>query len=148
MKIYRIRKKSFLLAEILLAMFLIAVCALPLVKGPIVIFRKEIENIEKIEEQRIANLAFFEIKKILYEQKIPWSELGTEGKNIKRYLKEASYNLPITRGEKKVKIHYRIFPLLPQKDPDKKPHRYLAINIYFNDAQKEYAQYQIYAKKA
>jgi len=146
MKIYSFRKKSFLLAEILLTLFLIAVCALPLVKGPIIIFRKELQSIEQIERQRLANLAFFNIKKKLYKKEIPWKELEKEGGKIRRYLYDEDLSIAHLK-KKKIKIHYRIYPILPKIEPEKSSHRLLEIPIYFDKAKQTDIKYQVYAKK-
>jgi len=147
MKIQRMKKRPFLLAEILLAVFLIAVCALPLVKGPIVIYRKELENMEKIQKQRLATLAFFEIKKKLYEQQIPWKELTKEKAQTRHFIFEKEISLGSVR-EEKVKIYCRFYPVLPEKNPDESSHRLLEIPIYFDDAKQTDIKYLVYVKKS
>lgn len=108
------KKRTFLLLEILIALFLIAVCAIPLVMQPLTAYRREMGQLLIIEKERLADWTFSEVKEKFLNQEIPWAKIppksefsemfslplgqitipGAQAKEIKR-----SYQLKCT-GEK------------------------------------------------
>jgi hypothetical protein len=69
------KKKSFLLLEVLIALTLVTISALPLVKEPLHLFKAEFKAFEELEQERLANLAFVEVKEAFYNHKIPWEKI-------------------------------------------------------------------------
>lgn len=65
-------RRPYLLFELLIALSIVSLCIVPLVRTPFAAFKKEIESLEKIELQRIAELTFAEVKEQLYKNEIPW----------------------------------------------------------------------------
>lgn len=65
-----------MLLEMLIAIGLIA-CALPLATGSFSCVKREIEVLREIELQRLADLAFADVKAKLYRQEIPWDAVAT-----------------------------------------------------------------------
>jgi hypothetical protein len=69
------KKRSFLLLELLIAIFLLGTCALPLVQVPMGAMRETIKSCYRLQLQRIADLAFADIKTRLYQHEIEWKQL-------------------------------------------------------------------------
>jgi len=82
------KKRSFLLFEILIAFLLVALCAVPLVSQPLKMFRSEIKFFEQLERERLADWTFSEIKEILLKNEIPWEKIPAKGG------KTPSFSLP------------------------------------------------------
>ena len=74
-----VKKKSFLLLEILIGLVLIELIAIPLLKKPITAYRAEIRFFEDAEGERLADIAFLEIKEKLITNAIPWEALPGPG---------------------------------------------------------------------
>ena len=80
---HHIRKKSFHLLELLVALMLVAICFYPLLKPHVSICKIEYERLEKMELQRISREAFVMFKEKLYENKIfSWKELNNQGELV------------------------------------------------------------------
>jgi hypothetical protein len=109
------RKRNFLLLEVLIALSLLTICLVPLVKQPLKLYKKEIEHLEDLELERVADWTFMEVKEMFLKGEISWNRLpdhiwgetqafalsptqiqipGCQPKTFKR-----SFTL-ITRGEK------------------------------------------------
>lgn len=56
------RKRPFVLLEVLIALTLAMLCAIPLLTKPIRLYRSELKFIEEAERERIAEQTFVEIK--------------------------------------------------------------------------------------
>jgi len=69
------KKRPFLLLEILIAFFLISLCIVPLVKKPLALYRSELKQLEEIEKERLADWTFSEVKEILLKNEIPWAKI-------------------------------------------------------------------------
>ena len=67
--------RSFLLLEMMIAIFLVTVSISPFLKSTFTYFRSELKQLELIEAQRIAELSFFEIKQKLYQNEIAWDDI-------------------------------------------------------------------------
>lgn len=74
------KKKPFLLLEVLIAFLLVALCAVPLVRQPLKLYRAEMESLEQLEKERLADWTFSEIKELLYKNEIPWEKVPAKGK--------------------------------------------------------------------
>ena len=69
------KKQPFLLLEILVAIFIVCLCLIPLIQNPIQSYRAEIDLLEEMEKERLADLTFVEIKEMLLKNAIPWEKL-------------------------------------------------------------------------
>lgn len=77
-----IRKKAnILLLEILVALAIVSMCAIPIARQPIRYFKMSIKAIHKMESERIAELSCLEIKEKLYNNEISWDRLPKGRKN-------------------------------------------------------------------
>lgn len=74
------KKRPFLLLEILIAFTLVTICAIPLVKQPLKLYKGEIEYLKKMEQERLADWTFTEIEELLLKNAIPWEEIP--GKDV------------------------------------------------------------------
>jgi len=73
------KKKPFLLLEVLLALTLVILCAVPLVRQPLKLYKNEMAYLEKMERERLADWTFTEIKEILLKNGIPWEKIPSKG---------------------------------------------------------------------
>ncbi|MBI5272373.1 MAG: hypothetical protein HY861_00120 [Chlamydiia bacterium] len=71
------KKQPFVLFEILIALTLVILCAVPLALKPIQLYRSEMRFFEELEGERLADLTFSEIKESLLRNEIPWKDLPT-----------------------------------------------------------------------
>jgi hypothetical protein len=73
------QKRPYLLLELMIAFSLLSICALPLVRNPLSLLRKQINAIEDAEIAREAHFAFAEFKARLYQNKdtgITWEQVS------------------------------------------------------------------------
>jgi hypothetical protein len=78
-----IRKRSFLLFELLVSLALVLLCLFPLIKPHASMRKAASKQMEQMQMQRVAQTAFCTLKQMLYENKEhTWGDLmhGTEGK--------------------------------------------------------------------
>lgn len=68
------KKEPFLLLEILIAFFLVTLCIVPLVKQPLQLYKSELERLEEMERERLADWTFTEVKEMLIKNEIPWAK--------------------------------------------------------------------------
>lgn len=73
------KKRTFLLLEILIAFLLVTACAIPLVHQPLKLYKKEMNYLVKMEQERLADWTFTEIKEILLKNEIPWEKIPAKG---------------------------------------------------------------------
>jgi len=73
------KKRTFLLLEILIAFLLVALCAVPLVSQPLKLYRSEIQFLERLERERLADWTFSEIKELFLKNEIPWTKIPPKG---------------------------------------------------------------------
>lgn len=66
------RRKTYLLFELLIAASLLALCAVPLIRNPMHMAREEVAAFERIELERVSELAFAKVLEKLYSNEIPW----------------------------------------------------------------------------
>jgi len=70
-----IRRKSYLLLEVLISLGLVLLCLFPLVKPLVHIRLQTTLALEETRLERLASLAFIEVKQRLYEHQYSWDEL-------------------------------------------------------------------------
>jgi hypothetical protein len=63
--------------ELIIGIFLIGACALPLARISSKAVREEIKSIYRMDFQRLGDLAFAQFKAKLYKQEIPWDALAS-----------------------------------------------------------------------
>ncbi|PIS02318.1 MAG: hypothetical protein COT85_06005 [Chlamydiae bacterium CG10_big_fil_rev_8_21_14_0_10_42_34] len=128
------KKRSFLLLEVLFAFTLVIVCAVPLVKQPLKLYRSELEYLEKMELERLADWTFTEIKESLLKNEILWEKIPT--KNEKSALFPLSAKTIEIPGSKNKQIKRQFFLKCRGEKRGKKDeiYRQLGICIYLNES--------------
>jgi len=118
------KKRPFALLEILIALSLIALCAVPLIRQPIKNHQGEMEQIKRVEGSRIATLTFVEIKEKFLKNEFRWAQIpALKIKTSPFSLPEASTPLfPITRK-------YTLETLKEKHEKDGRIYRLLAIHL-------------------
>jgi hypothetical protein len=61
--------------EFMIALFLVATCALPLSQLPMQAVQEEYKSAYRMQTQRLADLAFSQIKEQLYREEIAWQDI-------------------------------------------------------------------------
>ncbi len=73
------KKRPYLLLELVIAFFLLSICALPLVRNPLQLLKQQYDAIERAELARLAAVDFADLKAVLNKSKktgnIPWDQL-------------------------------------------------------------------------
>lgn len=89
------KKKTFLLLELLIGLFLISTCALPLVRLPMQTLQEELKSAWRIQMHHCADLTFAQIKEKVYTKQIDWDTLSAPRAAKAKILEdEATYSLP------------------------------------------------------
>jgi hypothetical protein len=124
-------KKPFLLLEILIALMLVILCALPLIIQPFRLHQTEMKLFEEIEGERLADYTFSEIKETLLKNKIAWKDLpSSKNPSISYPLTPITFQIP-GHSPKSVK---RFFTLHYQKEKEglqKEIYRIFNVDILF-----------------
>lgn len=100
-----IRKRPFLLFEILAAIALVALCLVPLLRPHILMRGAKLRAMEEVQLETIAQTAFCDFKEMLFENKEhTWEELVTQAEgDLKR-----SYTLiTALKQRREVRGHYK-----------------------------------------
>lgn len=63
--------------ELMIALFLVGLCALPLAQFPTRAAKEEYNSAYRMQAQRLADLAFAEVKEKLYRQEISWKTISS-----------------------------------------------------------------------
>lgn len=58
--------------EVLIALSLVTLCIIPLVSQPLRIIKAELQKLQLMEKERLADLAFCEVKEMFLKGEIPW----------------------------------------------------------------------------
>ena len=89
------KKRTFILLELLIACTLLALCAAPLMRKPIELYQMQVRTLEEVEKQRLADRAFAETKVHLLTNKIAWDKLPSKTAKVKtRSLPPAIMQIP------------------------------------------------------
>lgn len=72
------KKRPFILLELLIAISLVSLAASPLLSRPLLYLRKELKSLQEIELQWLSSRAILETKALLCQNEIPWSVLSEE----------------------------------------------------------------------
>lgn len=79
-KIDNIVKRPFLLLELMIALSLVGMCVLPLAQVPRRAIEENLKRAYRLQTQRLADLAFADIKEKLYKEEISWKEVSSSQK--------------------------------------------------------------------
>jgi hypothetical protein len=131
------KKKPFLLLEILIAFFLVSLCIVPLVRQPLSLYQSELKRLEEMEKERLADWSFTEVKERLLKNEIPWEKIPAKSETSGPFsLPDALIQLPGCAS----KIIKRTFILTGRgQKPGKDEAEYRQLGIYIYLGKDKYA---------
>jgi hypothetical protein len=89
------KKRPFVLLEILIAFTLLTLCIVPLMRKPVELYRTQMTALQEVERQRLADLAFADVKVLLLNNGIRWEELPKKKDPKKEFpLSPATIQIP------------------------------------------------------
>ncbi len=92
------KKKPFLLLEVLISFLFVFICIIPLIKNPLQFYRTELGNLEKMEKDRLADWTFSEVKEMLLKNEISWDAIPHKWqKSVEFRLPDGKIYLPNCR---------------------------------------------------
>lgn len=95
------RQYSFLMLELMIALFLVGTFALPLAQFPMRAMREEFKSAHRMQAQRLADLSFSDFKESLHREEIPWKDLTSpKSKKTKLPSKEMVVSFDSLREKK------------------------------------------------
>ncbi|MBS0620735.1 MAG: hypothetical protein JSS61_04680 [Verrucomicrobia bacterium] len=124
------KKRAFLLLELLIGIFLIGLCAAPLARLPLRALREEIKSCYRLQLSRLADVQCAEIQAQLLRNEIPWEEIST------RYHSRKARDLPPVRvslgalGKMQFNCKYELYST-GKVDPDGTELRLTTLKISF-----------------
>jgi hypothetical protein len=128
------KKRSFILLEILIALVLVALCAIPLIVKPIRTYRFEMKALEEMEGERLADWTFSEIKEEMLKNKIPWEKLPSYHETSGPFsLDPGSIQVP-GRKAKKIERSFTLFGKGEKEGIEGQTYRMIYVKIEFDPA--------------
>ncbi|OGN63741.1 MAG: hypothetical protein A3E80_01625 [Chlamydiae bacterium RIFCSPHIGHO2_12_FULL_49_9] len=128
------KKRPFVLLEVLLALFLVMIAIIPLVRQPFMLYRSEILLLEEMERERLADWTFSEIREQFLKGQIPWKKLPAKGEISSPFsLPKGSIHLP-GLASKEVERSFTLRCIGEKKGTQGETYRSLNIAIEFNPA--------------
>ncbi len=126
------KKRPYLLLEVVIAMALVALCAIPLLRPLFAAARRDATHIHTLNTQFRAEQAFTEVRDLLYDNTIPWNALR-KGTDYTGTLDDCTYTISeITKFRKRTNT-----------GRDGATYRLLAITIHLDQDYK----YQLFAER-
>jgi type II secretory pathway pseudopilin PulG len=140
------KRRNFLLLEVLIALALVALFAPLLMRLPLGQYKAQVRQLETYEQQRLADLAFSEIKEQLLKQSIPWKALPAKGTKSRRMpLPPGSIRLPHFPA----KSLNRSFTLkcIGEKQGRSGVYRMYRVDVYVGNGDAPFADYRILVQR-
>lgn len=132
------KKRTFLLLEILIAFLLVALCIVPIIKQPLQLFKKEMEKLEEMEKERLADWSFSEVKELFLKNEIPWGKIPKEGEKAGPFfLPDVKIQLPGCKP-KAIRRKFMIQGKGKKEGSQGEDFRQLYIRISFNEEKQTY----------
>lgn len=126
------KKRSFLLLEILIAFSLVTICIIPLVRQPLKLYKEEMECLEKMEMERLADWTFTEVKEILLKKEIPWEKIPAKSQYTEHFpLPPSTIQIPGC-ATKKVERSFQFSGRGEKKGADNAVIRQLGVYVFLN----------------
>lgn len=140
------KKKSFLLIEVLIALFLVILIGIPLLTKPIFMYRSEMATLEKMEEERLSVCTFVEVEEMLFNRKIGWEKLPRHGEMRHFDLPPGFIKLP-GAGAKVITRSFTLECMQEKEVEETKEHsRLLKVKIFFGSQKKTPYEYSLIAR--
>ena len=125
------KKRPFVLFEVMIALVLLMLCAIPLLTKPIELYRSEMRLLEEGEGERLADWTFSEIKERLLNQQIPWEKLPKQGETTKPFpLKSALIYVP-SRAPKQIERTFTLYGKGEKEGKNGETYRMVYVKIHF-----------------
>ena len=132
------KKRAYLLLELLIAVTLLSICAIPLMSSHPRHLIKKIRSIEQSEKTRLAALSMAEIVEMFEKQNIPSSEIPPLKGSSKIFnLKPKELSL-FPRPSKKVNIRYVLTTLREKTEENGKTYKLVSVNILIDESEFRY----------
>lgn len=122
------KKRPALLLEVIIAISLLAMGASFLIRQPILLYRTELDHLERVECDRIAAWTYSEIREQLLKGKIRWQQIPPLKQKVKPlYMTDADLSIPpiLTR---KVQRNYSL-ETVREKQSEGEIHRLVSVHI-------------------
>lgn len=74
------KRRPYLLLEVVIAMGLVALCALPLLRPLFAATRRDCAHVRTLKKQFRAEQSFTKVRQLLYDNEIPWEALRKDKK--------------------------------------------------------------------
>jgi hypothetical protein len=121
------KKRPAALLEVLIALSLITICAIPLIRQPIANHQAEMAQIERIETGRIAACTFAEIREKFLKKEIRWKQIPElKSKSGAFALSDGSLQLPASRP---IKRNFTLETLEEKQETDGRTFRLVAVHL-------------------
>jgi hypothetical protein len=131
-------KKNFLLLELLIAITLLSLCAIPLLSSHPKQLSHKIRSIQQVERERIATLLMTEIIEMLEKQKISWGLIPPLGKESNFFtLKDQKFYL-CNHPDQKAKAKYSFHTIREKVENNEKTYRLVVVKIVVDETQFRY----------
>lgn len=125
------QKRPMILLDVMIALALVILCAVPLLLKPIRIYRSELKVLEAGEGQRLADLTFAEVKESLLQNKIGWDKLPSFNKTSEVfYLKPFVLEIP-ERSPKQIERFFTLYCKGEKKGLGGETYRMIYVSIGF-----------------
>lgn len=116
-KMYRLNKRPMLLLEVIIALALVALCALPLIAPHLELVNQQRHLSRTVEVDRAVNLLYVQVLEQLQKNKIPWSSIVEHQPLLIEPLVE---EMKLAEGDLKISIKgtYRIDEVKHKENED------------------------------
>lgn len=74
------KKRYFILLEVLIALTLLILLSIPLIRNPLAFYKKELVDLKELELKRLERECFLEIKEKLFKNEVPLEILRVKNK--------------------------------------------------------------------
>lgn len=126
------KKKPFLLLEVLIALALVLLAAVPLIVQPIRLYRAELKLLEQVEGERIADWTFSEIKESLLKNEIPWEKIPSKDHTSASFaLAPVELQIPGVRA-KSIQRSFTLFCKAEKEGLYGETYRLIYVNLSFS----------------
>lgn len=132
------KRRTFLLLEVLIALFLVTLCIIPLVREPLRMLKKEMAKIEEMEKERLADYVYSQLREKFLKNEIPWSQIPKK-KEIKGPLSLPSLTLKMAGFKpKKIPCSYSLYGKGEKQGRQQEEYRLIYVTIYLDKAAYKY----------
>lgn len=126
------KKRPFVLLEVIIALTLVALCAIPLILKPIRVYRSEMRSLEEGEGERLADWTFSEIKERLLKNEIPWEKLPALNETTPPFLMSSSTISVPGRKPKRIERAFTLYGKGEKQGIGGEIYRMIYVKIHFS----------------